>query len=468
VTAPEADRPPTAPPVAVPGVVSVDTGIADRSGTGTGIGTHMTAAITTRAGDPSAGTAASPTAPAAPSAVPAAAPGAASRWLDAHPLAVDVVVAVAAAAVALLGGVTKDGPLHLALTAPLAWYALWAIAHAALVLRRRRPVAVTSVALAAALLQAAVGGTVTPWAVLVGLYSIAAHRGTSWGWWSAAVITYVEGARVVLIGAPLATVAGDGAVVGLGTAVVVLVALNLRGRRAYFASLVDRAAQLERERAQEARLAAGEERARIARELHDVVAHGMSVMISLADGADAIADIDSEGSRRAVRQIAAVGRDALGDMRLLLGVLRNEDDGPEFAPQPGLGRLDELAATYRAAGLPVAITRRGELAQSSARETVVYRAVQEGLTNALRYAVAPTRVLVDLQGDGRGGIVAAVVDDGRTTTAGASHGSERGLVGLRERAVLFDGSVAAGPREELGGRGWRLVLTLPGAGEGDR
>jgi signal transduction histidine kinase len=94
--------------------------------------------------------------------------------------------------------------------------------------------------------------------------------------------------------------------------------------------------------------------------------------------------------------------------------------------------------------------------------------VQEGLTNALRYADSPTRVLVDLQGDGRGGIVAAVVDDGRGTTAAASHGSERGLVGLRERAALFDGSVSAGPREELGGRGWRLVLTLPGAGGGGR
>lgn len=401
-------------------------------------------------------------------AAPSPAAGEASRWLDAHPLAVDVVVAAGAAASALLGGVVDQAPGDPVVTAGWGWYVLSAVSHLALVLRRRRPVTVTAVALACSLVQASLGDAVAPWAVMIGLYSIAAHRGASWAWWSAAVAAYVAGARLVLLEEDARVILQSGALLVLGDAVAVLVALNVRARRAHLAALVERAGQRERERAQEARLAAGAERARIARELHDVVAHGMSVMISLADGADAIADTDAEGSRRAVRQIGTVGRDALGDMRLLLGVLRDEDDDPEYTPQPGLRALDALVETYRAAGLPVAMRRRGPLDRSPARETVVYRAVQEGLTNALRYADRPTRVLVDLAGDDSGAIVAQVVDDGCGRAAPASHGSERGLTGLRERAALFDGSVSAGPRDEPGGRGWRLVLTLPGTGRGDR
>jgi signal transduction histidine kinase len=420
-------------------------------------------------------------------------PGAIRRRIAAHPVATDVVVALAAGAFGILGGVSKIAPWVVVFPAPWPWYVLWALAYGALLLRRRLPVVVAAVAFAALVGQAALDATDLPWALLIALYSVAAHRGARWAWaCSAAVVGLLWALSATLVPqleSPL--------VAAFGIVVVVLVGLNVRSRRQYLAALIDRAAQLERDRDQEARLAAGAERARIARELHDVVAHGMSVMISLSDGADAVAEVDPARSRDAVRQIGVVGREALADMRRLLGVLHDDDDAA-LAPQPGLEELDDLVETYRTAGLPVALTRVGELPTAPALQVVLYRTVQEGLTNSLRYAERPTRVAVVLRGagergaegrgddDGRGrgdvaapglglglglgpalgGVIVEVVDDGAGTAPAASVGTERGLVGLRERAALYRGTLEAGPRAELGGRGWRLRLALPGPGDG--
>jgi signal transduction histidine kinase len=408
-------------------------------------------------------------------------PGVIRRGIAAHPVATDVVVALTAGAFALLGGISKIAPWVIVPSAVWPWYVLWALSYGGLLLRRRLPVTVAAVAFAALVGQAALDETDLPWALLIALYSVAAYRGARWAWACSAVVVgllWVLSTTLVLeLESPL--------VAGFGIVVVVLVGLNVRSRRQYLAALIDRAAQLERDRDQEARLAAGAERARIARELHDVVAHGMSVMISLSDGADAVAEADPARSRDAVRQIGVVGREALADMRRLLGVLHDGDDAAALAPQPGLDGLDDLVETYRSAGLPVALTRVGELPTAPAVQVVLYRTVQEGLTNALRYAERPGRVAVVVRGadpargpapardadtgsetrigsPGVGGVTVEVVDDGAGTVPAASVGTERGLVGLRERAALFGGSLEAGPRAELGGRGWRLRLVLPG------
>ncbi|MBF4579178.1 histidine kinase [Frigoribacterium sp. VKM Ac-2530] len=411
-------------------------------------------------------------------------------------MAADVVLALTAGAVAFISGTAKIDTWVVVLPAPWPWYALWAVSYASLLLRRRAPVVVTAVALVSLVAQNALDTVSLPWALLIGLYSVAVQRGARWAWvCSAAVVgtLALAGTVVPSVEAPL--------VAAFGIVVVVLVGLNVRSRRQYLAALIDRAAQLERDRDQEARLAAGAERARIARELHDVVAHGMSVMISLSDGADAVAEVDPARSRDAVRQIGVVGREALADMRRLLGVLHDDADAAALAPQPGLDGLDDLVETYRTAGLPVALTRVGALPTAPALQVVLYRTVQEGLTNSLRYAEGPTRVAVVLRGaEGRGagagsgsgssggsgrgssssgdggsgsvdalglglgGVTVEVVDDGAGTAPAASVGTERGLVGLRERAALYGGTLEAGPRPELGGRGWRLRLALPGPG----
>ena len=166
-----------------------------------------------------------------------------------------------------------------------------------------------------------------------------------------------------------------------------------------------------------------------------------------------------------------MGRDSLRDMRRLLGVLRDGTEGgadaaAPTAPQPTLDELDDLVETYRAAGLPVVVRRSGTPPTSDAVQVVVYRAVQEALTNSLRYAVRPSRVLVSLAygGQAEADVVVEVTDDGAVGAIPAeSVGTERGLVGLRERAALFDGTLQAGRR--LDGPGWRVRLVLPGAAE---
>ncbi|NIJ04450.1 histidine kinase [Frigoribacterium faeni] len=414
-------------------------------------------------------------------------PGAIRRRLAAHPVATDVVVALAAAALGLVSGVAKIDTWVVVPSAPWPWYVLWLVSYGSLLARRRAPVVVTAVAFAALLAQTATGQVTLPWAVLIALYSVAVHRGARWAWGCAAAVV-----GLIAVASPVVPQLEPPVGAASGIVVVVLVGLNVRSRRLYLAALLDRAAQLERDRDQEVRLATGAERARIARELHDVVAHGMSVMISLSDGAEAVADLDPARSRDAVRQIGVVGRESLADMRRLLGVLHEGDETAALAPQPGLDDLDALVETYRSAGLPVALTRVGELPTGSAVQVVLFRTVQEGLTNALRYAEQPGRVSVVLRAAGvdvgagadgaagaaaggvggaagaaAGGVSVEVADDGRGTIPAASVGTERGLVGLRERAALFGGTLEAGPRAELGGRGWRLLLTLPGTGQVD-
>ena len=303
----------------------------------------------------------------------------------------------------------------------------------------------------------------TDLAILILLYTLAAYcsrRVSVWGLavclvgsaiavvrWSYLNVPDVPGkiaAETVLFAGPalLAWVLGD----------------SMRYRRAYYASLEDRAARLERERDAQARVAAVAERARIARELHDVIAHNVSVMVVQADGASYALATDPGRAKEALAAISATGRQALAEMRRMLGVLRREEEGPSEvrAPQPGIGELGELLEQARMAGLPVSFTVEGvPQPLPGGVALAAYRIVQESLTNTRKHAgpVASASVVLRYSDDA---VVLAISDDGRGATApdGAGHG----LTGMRERVAMYGGSVAAGPRP---GGGFEVVATLP-------
>jgi signal transduction histidine kinase len=218
----------------------------------------------------------------------------------------------------------------------------------------------------------------------------------------------------------------------------------------------ERAALLEREQAAEARRAVAEERTRIARELHDVVAHRVSLMTVQAGAAKTIAADDPEGASRAMHAVETAGRQALDELRHLLGVLRPDADGEALGPQPGLADLPRLVDQFRAAGLEVSLTMDGAQPDLPARvDLSVYRIVQEALTNALKHAGPNARTEVRLRTGSRG-VDIEVLDDGRGGTI--LTGSGHGIVGMRERALLLGGRLDAGPRP---GGGFHVAAHLP-------
>ncbi|WP_157079031.1 histidine kinase [Herbiconiux solani] len=330
--------------------------------------------------------------------------------------------------------------------------------------------------------------------MMFALYALAVYRSSrsAWLWTGIAVACAVASMIIDDPSNPVAIV-GFAVLFGLLMVVATLVGITFGNRRRYIQALLDRASQLARERDQQARLAAAGERARIAREMHDIVAHSLTVIVALSDGAEASLDRSPEAAREAVTQTGVTARRALADMRRALGVLAEpEEDGATgnsgdsgaavgaaigaaggagysaaaspglapLAPQPGLDELGELIAATRAAGLPVRYTTSGPPPADPVLQLTVYRVVQEALTNALRYAVQATVVDVVVRFDAEGGITIDVVDDGIDPGRGAeSLGSGRGLIGMRERVGVHDGTVSAGP---AGPRGWLVHARMEG------
>ena len=232
-----------------------------------------------------------------------------------------------------------------------------------------------------------------------------------------------------------------------------------RSRAQLADELADRAVALERAREGEAQAAVQEERARIARELHDVVAHDVSVMVVQAAAAKRIVEREPDRAEEAIVSIEGTGREALAEMRRLLGVLRRGDEDLALAPQPSLSRVDALLARTRAAGLDVALERSGDDAPLPAGvDLAAYRVVQEALANVVRHAGAE-HATVRLTYDPRA-VVVEVVDDGRGAANGGGKAGH-GLIGLRERVDLYGGDFEAGPRAE-GGFGVRARLPVAG------
>ncbi len=340
-------------------------------------------------------------------------------------------------------------------------------------------------------------------AVGVALYNVALRLPLSRLLWVAAIIAAEIGAEVLRD--PPENVARAYVPVVAIVATIVMGGITTRTRREYVASLLDRAERLEVERDQRARLAAAAERARIAREMHDIVAHNLSVIVGLADGGAYAARggrtaRSAERPAQALEAISATGREALGELRRLLDVLHEQGPGPgpaHLAPQPGLAELEPLLQRVREAGLPVRCTVRGDSGTlSEGRQLTVYRIVQEALTNTLKHAGGGATAAVRLD-CAAGGAEIEVTDTGapsgrgRTRTAGSAprapaavtdgggsageetspYGEEstddparrgvaggRGVAGMRERATVYDGTLSAGPAP---GGGWRVHATLP-------
>jgi signal transduction histidine kinase len=336
---------------------------------------------------------------------------------------------------------------------------------APVIFRRANPIAayVTAVVFGGIQVVAGFRPAATDLAILILLYTLAAYSSRRVSVWGLAVCL-VGSAFAILrwINYAEPDVLGRSAIVAVLFAAPALLAWvlgdSMRYRRAYYANLEERAARLERERDAQARIAAVAERARIARELHDVIAHNVSVMVVQADGASYALASDPARAREALGAISATGRQALAEMRRLLGVLRREENvaTQERAPQPGVGELGELLDQARLAGLPVSFTIEGTPQPlPSGTALAAYRIVQESLTNTRKHAgpVASASVVLRYSPDA---LVLTISDDGRG--AAAPDGAGHGLTGMRERVALYGGSVAAGPRP---GGGFEVVATLP-------
>ncbi|WP_018654643.1 sensor histidine kinase [Actinomadura flavalba] len=334
-----------------------------------------------------------------------------------------------------------------ALTVPLAW-------------RRRWPRAVFAVLALVGFTQWCAGFLSFPadLSLLVALYTVTAYSSPNWG--VASVLTAQFGA--VLLAVRMTRVDWSHFAQGLLTVSAVvfgvwILGVYMRTRREYLRSVEDRAARLERERDAEVSMARSAERARIARELHDVVAHNVSVIVVQADGAAYALDTDPGRARQALGAISDTGRLALTEMRRLLGVLREDDASAGTRPQPGLGQLGELVGSVREAGLPVELEVGGDPpAMSQGRQLTVYRVVQEALTNTLKHAgpSAAARVRLRYAADA---VEILVSDDGRGAAAN-DDGRGHGLPGMRERVAVYGGEVRAAPRS---GGGFEVAARIP-------
>jgi signal transduction histidine kinase len=366
--------------------------------------------------------------------------GGLQRALDAvrgHPRIADAALALLLAALVEWEILTTDVtgpkwllvPAGLALTVPLAW-------------RRVAPLPAllfVMAAAAAAGLAAADSDEVTqapqlPFlAEILAVYSVAAHAER-------------RGALVGLLvswAALLAAEPGDFVVMGPAWAGIWLAGRLVRAREQDARRLRELARALERERVEEARLAVAEERTRIARELHDVVAHAMSTIVLEAGAERVNLDEGQTSARQALRSIERTGRQALAEMRRLVGVLRTGADEPELFPQPSLTQLDLLIEQVGRAGLPVELRVVGEPVQlAPGLDISAYRIVQEALTNVLKHGGEARATVLVAYGDRT--LELEILDDGR---GGTPDGSGHGIVGLRERVALFGGSLEAGGRE---------------------
>jgi signal transduction histidine kinase len=384
-------------------------------------------------------------------------------WLRARPLLADGLLAGLLAAFSLVAlwyaardcdkGCEPGGAAAVALvlvqTLPLVW-------------RRRHPL---TVSLVTGMATAAYGlapypdlAMPVPIGGVVGMYSVAA-----WGGRRAALVAGAIAAVGVAVVMSLPRTDADvvdAAFAALGFAGAWVLGDRARVQRALAGELQERAVRLERDRAEEARRAVAAERARIARELHDVVAHHVSMMVVQAEAGPVVSERDPARAAGAFEAIAATGRQALVELRRLLGVLRGDQDGaPSLAPQPGLADVPALVEQVGRAGLRVELVVEGEPTPLPAGvDLSAYRIVQEALTNAVKHSGSGrARVLVSYGSDE---LRLQVVDDGKGSESALGRRpddsdrqirrSGRGLVGMRERVALFEGELRAGPGPDGG------------------
>ena len=325
--------------------------------------------------------------------------------------------------------------------------------------RRRNPLAVFLTVLTVFVAQWAAGIILrADVALLVSIYSLVLYGRLSRLPWALPGLTVA----VVLVAERLSGVVPVRDVLffvgSFGTAAAAL-GFAIRIRRAQLAALRERAAQLEIERDQRNRLAVATERARVAREMHDILGHSLSVIITLADGGGHAMNAVPERSKEALRLIGDTGRTSLAELRRMLGVLHEETGELNLSPQPTIADLDLLCEQIRAAGPQVEYQSAGALgAIDSGVQLAAYRIAQEALTNALKHAGPHTRVHLTVLVDGTRLRITAR-DTGRPGggRSGPSVPGGHGMVGMRERAALYGGTVTAGPAP---GGGWVVAADL--------
>jgi len=394
-----------------------------------------------------------------------------ARW----PRAADAVLAIAVflAAVFLVDGPGDSIVIRPIGDVPIAALLVFAVASAALYWRRHAPLAVLGVALVAWAVTIGSDSSNLGGVAIIALYS-AGRYATDTRWGHVGVAVAIAEVSVDLLNDPAPW--GEAVFGGVVMFVAWYVGRRLRLRK-------ERTAELLLEQAAEARRIVIEERTRIARELHDVVAHRVSLMTVQAGAAKAVAAADPEGALRAMGAVEEAGRQALDELRHLLGVLRPETGLDGLGPQPGLADLPRLVEQTRGAGLDVSLATDGVPAALPARvDLFAYRIVQEALTNVLKHAGPGAHTEVRL-GTDRSGIVVEVLDDGKgleppSAAAGpfrpadspvddrqdrrSGRSAGHGIVGMRERALLLGGTLEARPRP---GGGFRVVAHLPTGGE---
>ena len=377
-------------------------------------------------------------------------------WIRSHPFAADAMFAVALLSLSLptfLTG-TRDHPEFRAAD-PLGWV-LVLLQIAPLAWRRSHPDRVLAVIGVSTVVYEAFGyvGGAASLGVLVAVYSVAAHadRRTS-------RLALLVTAVLLTVGLTISRSDIDRASFVANYFIFFtawVVGDNLRNRRARVAELEDRAARLERERELQAARAIAEERQRIARELHDVVAHSVSVMVVQAQAAKRTLARSPDQATAALDSIEDCGRSALDELRRVVGVLRRSEDVAETAPQPTVADIDTLVSQVTEAGLCVEYQVEGDVRPlPPGIDLSAYRIVQEALTNALKHAgPARARVVVSY---GERSLRLTVADDGRGAAVAARPGGH-GLIGMRERVSMFGGSINTGPRS---GGGYEVTAELP-------
>jgi signal transduction histidine kinase len=388
-------------------------------------------------------------------------------FIRGHPTGVDTFWAVVLFGVSLVWMIQETLGFAPRATAML----LSLLLGLAVALRRRAPDKMLLLVVAVGVAQLLLDVQVNPgdFAMLVIIYTVAARGGPRW----ASLLALIGG----LFAAPLSQLRWPAEQAGTGDRIFFTVVLSvpfvlawvlgdsIRTRRAYFDQLEERATRLEKEREAQAKVAVAAERARIARELHDVVAHNVSVMVVQADGAAYVLDAAPEQAKQALETISSTGRLALAEMRRLLGVLRTGDtrEGGEYVPQPDVEQIEDLVEQVRSAGLTVDFKIEGTARPlPSGVELTAYRIVQEALTNSRKHGGPDVGASVRLVyfDDGLGLLVE---DDGRGAAHelyvdGGADGRGHGLIGMRERVGMVGGTLDAGPRP---GGGFRISALLP-------
>ncbi|MFD4957367.1 sensor histidine kinase [Microbacterium sp. NPDC058389] len=383
-------------------------------------------------------------------------PGVIRQFWARHPLFTDIVVALIGLAIAVTtaGPVGTDGadpgaPVH------IVSMVIAIAAAASLLLRRRWPLVPYALAVLLQLVMLAYPSAAGSPLLILSMYAVAVYGSSRLCWIAYGVgmgAIALVGALSVLVGAVELQAALNALLAAAVVALVgALVGINIGNRKRYLEAVIDRSRQLVVERDQQAQLAAADERARIAREMHDVVSHSLTVIVALAEGAAATPDVDR--ARGAMEAAAGTAREALTEMRTMLGVLRDGDVDAPLAPLAPVSPYDVVAAAQRA-GYPATLVVTGAAELSDAAQYAIGRIVQEGVTNAMRHAPAATAIRVVIE-HGMDTTTVTVRND-RAEPADTRGGF--GLRGIAERMAHIGGTLSAGPD---GAGGWELTASIP-------